>query len=155
MTHVVVTGSRAAHSAAVGALPRDAHIVDGWDGEAGSVCVGVVASPADAERVALAAMRGAAVIVSVPPTGQITELLVDDLRRLGGVTVVSEEPAASPQLTPDERALLQHLAEGLTLGVAAAALHIGRRTADRRLASARTKLGASSTAEAVVRFSQL
>jgi DNA-binding NarL/FixJ family response regulator len=46
--------------------------------------------------------------------------------------------------------LLAHLVGGATLGAAAKALHVSRRTADRRLASARRALNAASTAEAVV-----
>jgi DNA-binding CsgD family transcriptional regulator len=53
-------------------------------------------------------------------------------------------------LTCDERRLLELLAEGRALGEAAEALHLSRRTADRRLAAARGKLDVRTTAEAVL-----
>ena len=50
---------------------------------------------------------------------------------------------------PDEQRVLTLLRDGLAVGEAAQELHISRRTADRRLAAARTKLGVGTTAEAV------
>ena len=81
--------------------------------------------------------------------------LVDDLRRLGPVEhrIVAEEPAQA--IDPEGRAILALLAEGLTLGQAAAHLGVPRRTADRRLAAARRALGTERTAEALARARQL
>ena len=45
---------------------------------------------------------------------------------------------------------LELLAEGRSLGNAAATLHISRRTADRRLAAARRALGVRTTTEALL-----
>jgi DNA-binding CsgD family transcriptional regulator len=53
-------------------------------------------------------------------------------------------------LHPEEQRLLRLLAAGATLCEAAAALHVSRRTCARRLASAKAKLGAGSTVEAVL-----
>ena len=64
------------------------------------------------------------------------ERLVEDLRRLEPVDYRTGEVPSEPSLTHDER------------------LHLSRRTADRRLASARVKLGAESTTEAVIAFSR-
>lgn len=63
-----------------------------------------------------------------------------------------DEHAESPALTltHDEQRVLDLLGDGLAVGEAARELHISRRTADRRLAAARTKLGVGTTAEAVV-----
>jgi DNA-binding NarL/FixJ family response regulator len=47
------------------------------------------------------------------------------------------------------------LAEGKALGRAAEELHLSCRTADRRLASARDKLGVATTAEAVVAYARM
>ena len=47
------------------------------------------------------------------------------------------------------------IAEGASLGQAAADLHLSRRTADRRLAAARKALDAASTPEAVVKATRL
>lgn len=56
-------------------------------------------------------------------------------------------------LTAQEVALLQMLLTGMTLGEAARTAHLSRRTADRRLASARLALGAGSTTQALIRAS--
>lgn len=65
------------------------------------------------------------------------------------------EPSAPRRdaLTPDAdgRAILALLASGRTLGDAAVALALSRRTADRRLALARAALGVERTVEAVAR----
>jgi DNA-binding NarL/FixJ family response regulator len=56
-----------------------------------------------------------------------------------------------PPLDEEQRQLLQLLSDGLSLAEAAASLHVSRRTAERRLAEARAALGATTTAEAVLR----
>lgn len=121
---------------------------------AGTVRVGVVASEADAAAAVLAAVSGFGVVVAGHAEREVLDRLCDDLRRLGPVDhrlpVPGRGPSGEDVLPPDERALLGHLAAGLSLGEAAARLHVSRRTADRRLASARRRLGVDSTAEAVV-----
>ena len=52
----------------------------------------------------------------------------------------------------DAAELLRRLASGMSLGEAAMALHLSRRTADRRLAAARRQLRVETTAEALVAF---
>lgn len=65
----------------------------------------------------------------------------------------TETPRAPiPGLGADGRAILGLLAEGATLGAAAATLHMSRRTADRRLAEARAALRVERTVEAVARL---
>jgi len=115
---------------------------------------GVVANAADSAEALLAAVWGGGVLVHAKAPPDVVERLVEDLRRLGPVDYRAGHTTPEPALTHDERALLQLLAEGTSLREAAGALHLSRRTADRRLASARTKLGAESTAEALVRFSR-
>ena len=97
----------------------------------------------------LAALAGAGFVAHAKAERDVIDRLVDDLRRLGQDHRTGE-PDAGRGLTPDERRLLDGLADGKTLGEAAAELHLSRRTADRRLASARRKLGVDTTAEAVV-----
>jgi DNA-binding CsgD family transcriptional regulator len=81
----------------------------------------------------------------------VIDQLCDDLRRLGELDHrIGERSDAGPELSADERALLAQLIAGRSLGEAARALHLSRRTADRRLASARRALGAASTSEALV-----
>jgi len=133
---VVVEGSERAFAAAV----RD---VEGCRAF-------TVRDAGDAAEALLAAVGGAGVVVHARAGRDVIDRLVDDLRRLGPVDHRTGEPAPGPGLTADERRLLDALASGRTLGEAAVELHLSRRTADRRLAAARRKLGVATTAEAVV-----
>lgn len=110
----------------------------------------VVALHDDVAAVVDLAVSGARVVACVPVTAseQTVDLLVAELRRIGEVHVVTSPPIT--RAVPDDaRALLNHLADGCSLGEAAAREHLSRRTADRRLAAARNALGVTSTAEAV------
>jgi DNA-binding NarL/FixJ family response regulator len=113
-----------------------------------AVCVGTVADGADAGRAVLAAVAGARLVVDATAPREVIDELCDDLRRLGQLDhrLVA---AASPRIGADERALLELLLGGATVGEAARRLHISRRTADRRLAAARRALQAGTTAEAL------
>ena len=135
---VVVEGSDRAFAAAVQELPGCRAFA--------------VRDAGDAAEALLAAVGGAGVVVHALAERETIDRLVDDLRRLGPVDHRMGEPKPGPGLTTDERRLLDELASGRTLGDAAADLHLSRRTADRRLASARRKLGVSTTAEAVVAY---
>ena len=123
---------------------------------AGEQTVLHVADRQDAVDAVLAAVRGADLVITATAKRDVIDQLCDDLRRLGTVEHRVEPRAESPApaLSPDERALLSALLGGASLGEAAAALHLSRRTADRRLAAARRALGASSTAEALVLATQ-
>jgi DNA-binding CsgD family transcriptional regulator len=55
----------------------------------------------------------------------------------------------SPDLTPRERDCLSWAAQGMTYQEIAGALDVSPRTVEQHLASARSKLGAYSTAQAV------
>jgi DNA-binding NarL/FixJ family response regulator len=109
-----------------------------------------VTSKADAVEAVLIAVAGRDLIIDADAGRDVIDQLCDDLRRLGTVDHRVEPIPAGPTLTADERDLLAALLGGASLGEAAAALHLSRRTADRRLAAARRALGASSTAEALV-----
>lgn len=126
-------------------------LVEGWDGPAppGAVRVGVVGDAAAAAQAVLAAVRGSDLVVLGAAERAVIDQLCDDLRRLGRLEH-QVEPVVTVSLGTEERALLALLVGGATLGEAAKALHLSRRTADRRLASARAALGAASTSEAVV-----
>lgn len=109
-------------------------------------------SAAAAVRTALA---GGSLVVHAVAERSILDRLYDDLRRLGDVTVRTDaEPSRADLLSTDESAILRRLAAGETLREIAASLHLSLRTADRRLASARTALGSSTTTEAVRVFIQ-
>ncbi len=57
-------------------------------------------------------------------------------------------------LLPEQRALLGRLANGETIATAAAAEYLSLRTANRRIAQARSQLGVRTTREAVLVFLQ-
>ena len=113
-----------------------------------------VAGADDAAQAVLAAVRGACIVVITTAPREVVDELCDDLGRLG---IVDHRigPVHGPILSPEERALLARLLAGATLGDAARALHISRRTADRRLAAARATLAAGSTPEALRRAAEL
>lgn len=141
---------------AVTALAADrAEVVSGWHPTAGrpTVCVGTVASAADAADAVLAAVGGARLVISADAPREVVDRMCDDLRRLGALDH-RPGPAEPSELTEEEAALLALLLGGATLGEAARHLHLSRRTADRRLASARAAFGARGTAEALSRAMQ-
>ena len=113
-----------------------------------AVCVGRVGDGADAGRAVLAAVAGARLVLDTCAPRDVIDELCDDLRRLGRVDHRVGGSGPSP-VAPEERALLELLLGGATIGEAARRLHISRRTADRRLASARRALAAPTTAEAL------
>jgi DNA-binding CsgD family transcriptional regulator len=111
-----------------------------------------VSDEAGAARALWAALRGEAQVIHATASRPVLDRLYDDLRRLGPVVVRSELDARGPGpdgLAGDERALLGLLSTGLSLREAAVRLHLSPRTADRRLAHARSVLGVATTAEAV------
>ena len=111
------------------------------------VCSGVVSRAPDVAATLMAAARGAGVVVAVQPGSALRERLFDDLSRVGSVTLrhARRDPLAG--LQPEQRELLQLLANGANLDEAARALSYSRRTVDRRLAAVRATLGARTTAE--------
>lgn len=139
------------------AMAIEAARADGWTIVAGwaaplardrVICTGRIRNADDARRALLAAVAGAGLLVTTSADPETLDRFVDDLRRLGPV----ERLAAAPlerALAPGQRALLGLLAEGLDVDQAAVALGVTRRTAARRLAAARSTLGADSTAAAI------
>lgn len=130
--------------------------VAGWLAPRGRVtCHGAVASDADAVLALRAAVGGAGLVVVARTTRSTIDRLVDDLRRFGEVEHVTADVPPPPAVDEQQRRLLGLLAEGWTLGEAAAELGLARRTADRRLDAARRALGAERTADALARARQL
>jgi DNA-binding NarL/FixJ family response regulator len=107
-----------------------------------------------AVRAVLTAVHGAPVVVLADAPREVVDRLCDDLRRLGEVVHLIDPPV-EPMLSPTERELLAALLAGCSLGEAAEALHLSRRTADRRLVAARRALGVTSTPAAVRRAAEL
>jgi hypothetical protein len=121
------------------ARPRDLSS-HGW------VCRGVVGGREDARAAVEALERGVGLIVAVTVEGRERLALLEDLDRAGRIT--SSDDAYV--LDDDQRSLLALLADGVTVAVAAQQAGVSRRTANRRLADARARLGVESTVEAVV-----
>jgi len=150
---IVIEGADQSVDAAVRAAVADGWIVhDGFDPPYGppvTVRQGIVDSAESAAAAMLAALAGCGLIVGATASRQVTDHLVDDLRHVGPVDHRVLTSVPSPRLDDDGRAILALLAEGLSLREAGATLGLSRRTADRRLAAARTALGVTRTTEAV------
>jgi DNA-binding CsgD family transcriptional regulator len=122
------------------------------------VLYGAVPDFPTVQQAVLAAARGAGIVAICDPAGDPGRALVADLRRLGPV---HHDPRADPtapprntvtDLIPEQRALLDRLANGETIASAAAAEFLSLRTANRRIAQARQVLGARTTREAVLAY---
>ena len=130
----------------------------GWDVTANNlVLFGRVHDLDTVQVVVLAAARGAGVIAIMDADGDLGRTLLEDLGRLGTVRRDTETPAVPEtgtveQLVPEQRALLDRLANGETIAAAAAAEFMSLRTANRRIAEARKLLGVRSTREAVLAY---
>jgi DNA-binding NarL/FixJ family response regulator len=135
----------------------------GWDVSAARlVLFGRVADVDTAELALLAAARGAGVVAIADPASETGRALLADLARIGPVSTdpdAGEEESGGgtgqPQLAPEQRALLERLANGETIAAAAAAEFLSLRTANRRIAEAREALGVRTTREAVLAYLRL
>lgn len=138
--------------AAAGWLVRDGFDLPAGPGGSRLVLHGRADDQEQAQQVVLAAARGAGVVVVTDVDGPLGRALVADLNRLGGLGAA---PAPGPgtdvlsRLVPEQRALLDRLADGETIAAAAAAEFLSLRTANRRIAQARALFGVSTTREAV------
>jgi hypothetical protein len=130
-----------------------------WDlTQARAVLFGRVPDLETARLVLLAAARGAGVVAVIDAAGEVGRALLADLDRLGPVyrdpdagAESDPGPVAAP-LIPEQRALLERLANGETIAAAAAAEFLSLRTANRRIAQARAALGVRTTREAVLAY---
>ena len=122
------------------------------------VLYGRVGDVDTAELAVHAAARGAGVVVIADADSELGRTLVADLTRLGPVTrdpdaeVSAAGNHSGAVLLPEQRALLERLANGETIAAAAAAEYLSLRTANRRIAQARQTLGVRTTREAVLAF---
>lgn len=114
-----------------------------------------------AELALLAAARGAGIVAIADTTSETGQALLADLARIGAVTTdpdagpASQNAPTGPQLAPEQRALLDRLANGETIAAAAQAEFLSLRTANRRIAEAREALGVRTTREAVLAYLRL
>lgn len=109
-------------------------------------CVGTIDDRATARAAVDALERGVALVVAITLDRPERLALREDLERLGDLTA----PADRHLLDDDQRDLLARLADGATVAEAARAVGMSLRTANRRLADARARLGVTTTVEAVV-----
>ena len=105
-----------------------------------------------AQLAVLAAARGAGVVAVCDPESAAGRALVDDLSRLGPLHRGIDGTDLIANLIPEQRALLDRLAAGDTIAAAAAAEFLSLRTANRRIAEARTLFGVRTTREAVLAY---
>ena len=99
-------------------------------------------------------MGARGVLIDAHAERDVVDRLCEDLRRIGRLDHRVGEQALRVTLTRSEQALVEILLVGESLGTAARRLSLARRTADRRLASVRAKLGVETTAEALVRLTE-
>jgi len=150
-----VLGSATRKLGAASRLQAAAMLAEGPAGSRRARRVATVRTEADAGEVVLAALRGASLVVEPGTDPALVERIQGDLRRLGRDDALALEAAAPvADLSPDGIGLLGLLVGGMSLGEAAASLHLSRRTADRRLAEAREALGVATTAEALLAYQQ-
>jgi DNA-binding CsgD family transcriptional regulator len=119
------------------------------------VRTGPVALGRDARAALHAALEGQGLVVHGIARPDILHRLVDDLRRLGPVDHRVARETTPTSIDPVALSLLGLLAEGHSLGQAAATLGLSRRTADRRLAEGRAMLGTRRTTEAIARAARM
>jgi DNA-binding NarL/FixJ family response regulator len=135
-----------------------------WDvSESRLVLYGRVVDVDTAQLAVHAAARGAGVVAIADESSEVGRALLGDLRRLGPVARDPDHESAgqgtghagaeaAPKLLPEQRALLDRLANGETIAAAAAAEYLSLRTANRRIAQARDALGVRTTREAVLTY---
>lgn len=155
-TRVLRKLARDGWTARQGFVVTDQH----WDVSADKlVRHGRVTDPETARLALLAAARGAGVVIVTDPTTNLGQALHADLARIGPVALAPHtEPDPHPgpdALAPEQRALLDRLAAGETIAAAATAEYLSLRTANRRIAQARTILGVRTTREAVLAYLRL
>lgn len=108
------------------------------------VCVGPVADDSSHAAALHVALRGADVVADV--TIEREEAFHDDLRR-AGLTLWTPP---NDQLGAEATALLEALANGASVAHAARQCYMSVRSAHRRLADARRRIGVTTNAQAIV-----
>lgn len=113
------------------------------------LCVGAIGDEREAGRAIEALSRGVGLAVVLRVTGDLRHRTLEDLHHLGIVTRGSAAGGVAGRLDAEDLGLLRLLAGGRTVAAAAEAVHISRRTANRRLAQVRARLGVETNAEAI------
>lgn len=129
-----------------------------WDLSAENLILDVtIESTDDAALIVAGCARGVGLLgrLALEDTG-VGHAFLRDLHRIGPVQRVDRSQLFEGlPLSGDELAVLQALGSGASVGEAADALFISKRTAERRVASARKALGVRTTAEAVTKVAGL
>ena len=124
-----------------------------WDLARSKIAVvGPIRSAQDAAAALLVAVRGGALAVTVDDDAPWAAAFRADLARLGERDA-PDGPATG--LNEEQQQILELLADGMSIPQASRALYLSLRTANRRLAQARSVLGAANTSEAVVAYMAL
>ncbi|MCU1465122.1 MAG: LuxR family transcriptional regulator, partial [Actinomycetia bacterium] len=113
---------------------------------------GTVSDETSAAQAILAATRGLQVVACVPDA-ELATSLERTLRQVGGVRWFNPDTEPADRLSVQEHEILAALAAGESGEEARQRLGFSRRTLSRRLATIRSVLGVSTTAEAVSRWS--
>lgn len=108
------------------------------------IVAATVSDGMSAAAVLSAVQRGATVALRIRLPEPFRSEFIDQLRRVADI-----QPEATPALSDQHRALLDHLRRGESLTEAARALHVSRRTVDRRLAEIKSIMRVATTTEAL------
>jgi DNA-binding NarL/FixJ family response regulator len=127
-----------------------------WLGPARLVAVGSVSSDAAARAALDCAIRGVGLVVDLDDEAPWAVTFRSDLDRATGAppSVTGPAPAAVP-LNTEQREVLDLLADGHSIAQAARMRFLSLRTANRRVAEARERLGVATNREAVVAYVKL
>ena len=125
-----------------------------WDlSGARLLCLGTVGDAGGAEAAMTAVARGAGIAVAITLRGAARHRFLEDLHTLAQpIRHRPTTPSPTTDLSGNQEHLLEALASGATVTSAAANLHISRRTANRLLEDARTRLGVDTNAGAARRW---
>jgi DNA-binding CsgD family transcriptional regulator len=124
----------------------------GWHPPAapGVALEGAVEDRGSAEQAVAAAVAGAGLVVHGRAERGVLDALCGDLRHLGRLDHRVGRPVAV--LSPEQRRLLTLLADGATIAEISGALHVSRRSADRRIAALRLVFGVDSVGAALATY---
>lgn len=149
--------ARAAELIRHGWTPRDGFALPEapwWLGAARLLAVGSVSSQAASEAALDCAVRGLGLVVDLHPEAPWAVTFRSDLDRATGSSPGTPVESAMP-LSTEQREVLDLLAEGHSIAQAARLRFLSLRTANRRVAEARDKLGVATNREAVVAYVRL
>lgn len=111
------------------------------------MCVDTVDSESAAQAAITALVRGVGLVIAVKLSGNQKRQFIDDLAHAGSV-----DTGTKPLFEPVHVTLLNALARGDSMAIAADEAHVSLRTANRRIAEVRSHYGVETTVEAVLQW---